>query len=156
MSAGHFASVIQSSCFEATNEHTPIMGYTNIPALIVKLENGLTLKSARCIFYSDYDPCHYTIISHGSVSRTVSKWTEFDENYGVSKVKWQHNDSESIALTALVGRQVIAIVDYKWCTIVECSDNYVMEIREKNLRIGKWVNKTESQAMLLNHIKIDT
>ena len=153
--AGHFASAIQSICFEATNEHTPVMGYTSTPALIVRLKNGLILKSARYISYSDYDPCHYTIISGSEVNRTVSKWTEFDEDYGNSNVKWQDNDSEAIALETLVGQQIIAVVDYTWCTIVECSDNYVMEVREKNLRIGKWVNKTESQAVLLNHIKLE-
>lgn len=151
--AGHFSSPIQSVVYEPTKVQTPIMGNTNIRALVVNLENGLSLKCGRYISYSDYDPCHYTIIEHGELSALTSEWTEFNEAYEDFYLNWDEATDVDHTLEALVGQTITALTDYTWRTVIELADNGIIELKDDGLTFGLWTDRAEKQASKRAHLK---
>ncbi|MDG1479100.1 MAG: hypothetical protein P8R54_05880 [Myxococcota bacterium] len=155
---GHFNSPIKSVSFVPTEAHTPIMGNTSIPALTIVLENGLLLRCGRHISYSDWDPTHYTLITHNQIQRTVSEWTEFNNAYGQSPLTWNEGQASDSGLDSLVGKEITAITDAKWRTIIELGDQLFVAL-ENNYdyakpisyyaKLGVWSNKAKGLANLL-------
>ena len=142
--------------FERMDLRSDTIGKANCPTLVLKLENGLVLKCNRHISYSDWDPCHFTQVSHGSFRKTRSEWTEFDDDYSTFRISWESSSDGPIDLNSVIGKTITRITDYTWRTVIELGDLMFINVefnatsysdRDGSCcaQIGTWTNKDQGR-----------